>query len=108
MNLRKWSSNDPVLEQRFKDDNVCAPGSRKDFRLEEDKNNSTNSSVLGIRWNSSEDYFTFHEQGILEKALGVRATNRNILSVASKLYDPPGWLSPFIIQIKILIQIMWQ
>ena len=108
MKLRKWSSNNPVLAQRFKDDNVSAPEGQKDFSLEEDKNPNTNSSVLGIRWNSSEDYFTFHEQGILDKAISVRPTKRNILSVASKLYDPPGWLSPFIIKIKILIQIMWQ
>ena len=108
MELRKWSSNHPLLTQRFKDDNVCSPEGQKDFTLDEDKELSTAKSVLGIRWNSSEDYFTFHGQEIIEKAVSVRPTKRNILSVSSKVYDPPGWLSPFIIQIKILIQMMWQ
>ena len=108
MKLRKWSSNHPLLTQRFKDDNVGSPEGQKDFILDDDKDYSTSKSVLGTRWNSFEDYFTFHEQGILEKALGVRPTKRNILSVSGKLYDPTGWLSPFIIQVKILIQKMWQ
>ena len=108
MKLRKWSSNNPVLTQRFKDDNVCSPEGQKDFGLEEDKDPDTSNSVLGISWKSFEDYFTFHERGILETAISVRPTKRNILSVSSKLYDPTGWLSPFIIRIKVLIQMMWQ
>ena len=108
MELRKWSSNHPKLTQRFIEDNVCSTEGEKDFTLDEDKDPTTAKSVLGIRWNSSEDYFTFHEKGILEKANSVRPTKRNILSVSGKVYDPPGWLSPFIIQIKILNQRMWQ
>ena len=50
---------------------------------------------------NSEDYFTFHEKGNLNASTDIRPTKRNLLSVAGKLYDPSGWLAPYIIIMKI-------
>ena len=108
MTLHKWTSNHPLLVERFKMDEVGSADDQKELLLDDQKNPSTAKSVLGIRWNSSEDYFTFQGEGIIKEALRLRPSKRNILKVAGKLYDPSGFLSPYIIQVKILIQMLWE
>ena len=82
MKLRKWISNNTELNEKFKADEVA---SSDDF-----KSISSEKSVLGVTWNNSEDYFTFHEKGKLSATTNIRPTKRNLLSVAGKLYDPSG------------------
>lgn len=100
MELRKWKSNHPQLNERFLADKVASADQLKELDSEE--------AVLGISWNHTGDYFTFHEKGTLNSSSNIRPTKRNILKVAGKLYDPPGLMSPFLIRIKILIQQLWE
>ena len=100
MKLRKWTSNNAELNERFKADQVASPDEQKTITNEK--------SVLGVTWNNSEDYFTFHEKGNLNASTDIRPTKRNLLSVAGKLYDPSGWLAPYIIIMKIFMQQLWE
>ncbi|WP_239110332.1 hypothetical protein [Streptococcus dysgalactiae] len=55
--------------------------------------------TLGIQWNAEKDRFVFH----LRITEGV-ATRRGLLSSVSSLYDPLGFVAPWILPVKILLQ----
>lgn len=96
-NLRKWSSNhDEVLK-------AIPPCDREIKTVHLFEFDDTIKS-LGIHWNPCTDKFTF--QSALD-ASTVAKTKRSILSEMSKLFDPLGWVSPIIIQAKILMQKIW-
>lgn len=59
--------------------------------------------VLGIRWNIENDSF-FFQVTLDEKPL----TRRGILSIVASLYDPLGFLAPFILEGKRVLQEMCQ
>lgn len=58
---------------------------------------------MGIRWSPREDSFDFN----VSLDVTSRNTKRQLLSDASRLFDPFGWLSPCIVKIKILFQQLW-
>ena len=60
-------------------------------------------SVLGIRWNVESDAFSFRVT--LD---GKPATRRGILSIVASVYDPLGFLAPFILLGKRVLQEMCQ
>ena len=60
--------------------------------------------TLGVTWLPGEDVFTFNANPP-EKDFPL--TKRNFLKKIAKLFDPVGFLAPFIIRAKILLQEMW-
>jgi len=58
-------------------------------------------SVLGVKWNIETDTFSF-KVDLNEKA----ATRRGILSVVASVYDPLGFLAPYILTGKRVLQEM--
>ena len=62
-------------------------------------------STLGLRWNPLADEFFFTVES---KEVGLKpSTKRKVLSSIAKLFDPMGWLAPFLIRPKMLIQDIW-
>lgn len=59
--------------------------------------------VLGVRWNVEGDVFSF-KVSLDEKP----ATRHGVLSVVASVYDPLGFLAPFILQGKRVLQEMCQ
>ena len=108
MTLHKWNSNHPQLLKRFNSDELSTSNENKKLLVEDQKGENISNSVLGIQWNSSKDCFEFEGEGILKKSLELRPSKRNVLKIAGKLFDPLGFLSPYIIQIKIYIQMLWE
>lgn len=92
MELKKWCSNSPDI--RF-------PSSEDEIAL---TTPSYDPKVLGIAWNSRHDFFTFRSRFMLEFCQTHPATKRTILGAAARLHDPLGLLSPFIINLKLLLQ----
>lgn len=64
-----------------------------------DISKAPNERALGVQWNISSDTFGF---SIIIKDRP--ATRRGILSVVSSVYDPLGFIAPFIRPAKILLQ----
>jgi ABC-type transporter MlaC component len=62
-------------------------------------NNSVN--FLGIRWNTKGDYL--HYQITCPEEIKT-VTWRSALSIVGKIFDPPGFLSPTIMKIRMLVQ----
>ena len=55
--------------------------------------------ALGVRWNVETDQFVFRMQ-LKRKP----PTRRGLLSVVSSVYDPLGFISPFLLSAKIILQ----
>ena len=60
--------------------------------------------TLGVSWLSSPDQFTFV---VHPPADNFRLTKRSFLSRTSTLFDPLGFISPYTIKARMLLQEMW-
>ncbi|XP_070560349.1 uncharacterized protein [Ptychodera flava] len=60
--------------------------------------------TLGVWWLAGEDVFTFK---VNPPAENYTITKRSFLSRISTLFDPIGFLSPFTIRAKVLLQEIW-
>ena len=64
--------------------------------------------VLGISWCPEADVFRFSAPALLEHInLDENPTKRKVLSVVASLFDPLGWLIPFTLRGKMIVQRLW-
>ena len=94
-NLTKFITNNRQVLASIPDEHVGP--SLKDVKVNDDKMDATDRA-LGISWNLQEDLFTFSFE-MKEKPL----TRRGILSTVSSIYDPLGFVSPFILKGRIIL-----
>ncbi|XP_031355027.1 uncharacterized protein LOC116179379 [Photinus pyralis] len=92
MNLRKWNSNDVSLRKLMKrEENVNA------------------KKVLGILWYHNDDELAVDITSVLNEIDNKSITKRGVLQIVSKIYDPLGFMSPFLVRAnKILLQEIWK
>lgn len=91
--LTKWLNNDRDVILSIPEEKQA--GSVKDIDLDKLPLEST----LGVQWNVESDSFEFHI--VLKQK---EETRRGILSMISSIYDPLGFLAPFILIAKTLLQ----
>ena len=60
--------------------------------------------TLGVAWLPDEDVFSFKTNPTEE---GLELTKRSFLKKIAKLSDPVGYLAPFLIGAKVLLQEIW-
>ena len=60
--------------------------------------------VLGVGWDNGKDLLLFNPNSLLDFVSQAKPCKRSILGTASRLYDPIGLLSPFIMVVKLLLQ----
>ena len=60
--------------------------------------------ILGVRWSYSNDCLIFDLNDLASQASKLDPTERSIVGVASRVYDPVGFVSPVTIHFKILFQ----
>ncbi|XP_055920468.1 uncharacterized protein LOC129952067 [Eupeodes corollae] len=95
-NLRKWTTNcQPLLLRLPEDQRELSP---VDFE------NSTSVKILGLQWCPSRDCFSYK----VKLSDSTACTKRRILSDASRLFDPLGFLAPVIVGVKIIFQELWR
>ena len=92
--LAKWGSNSPVVNERI----VKNLGT--DF-LE----TFPSLKILGMSWSTGGDCFHFNTLSVDH---GLWFTKRLVLSFIARIYDPLGFLNPFVKGIKILFQEIWR
>lgn len=90
--LRKWISNVPEIGDQM--------GNR-----EKEVTMSESIKILGLWWNPTADNFQYR---IKINNNETKITKRNILARVAQVYDPLGLVGPIVVQIKILIQRLWQ
>ena len=89
--LSKWYTNDPNLQNVF---------SESDCSVEKV------ISILGLNWSNFSDKFLFNNLDMGNKLI-YEPTKRTVLSSIANIYDPLGFLSPFVMYAKILFQDIW-
>ena len=60
--------------------------------------------ILGVRWSYSSDCLVFDLNDLASHASKLNPTKRSIVGVASRVYDPVGFVSPVTIRFKVLFQ----
>ncbi|EDO49520.1 predicted protein, partial [Nematostella vectensis] len=94
-NLTKWSSNsEEVLEGIDEKD--------RDPSTLVDLSERQPMKALGIHWDTTRDLFKFQSQPAVMYPSAVE-TKLSLLSVASKLFDPMGFITPYTVRAKILL-----
>ncbi|XP_044249352.2 uncharacterized protein [Drosophila takahashii] len=95
--LRKWTSNHKGVLKDIPNEHLL----HSEF-LNIDAEST--AKTLGIRWRATTDEFYFVPPEISVKS---SYTKREVLFQIAKLFDPAGWLAPFIVRAKIFMQEIW-
>ena len=74
----------------------------------EDNQATEESKALGMEWNVQDDYLHFQGYSDLARSLPSKVTKRLIASVVPRLFDPLGFLAPFILEGKKILHDTWQ
>ncbi|XP_040079423.1 uncharacterized protein LOC120850811 [Ixodes scapularis] len=64
--------------------------------------------VLGVTWEPKEDSLMFSPEHVTKTACHQENTKRFVLQTKARLYDPLGFLAPFVVRAKILFQEIWK
>ncbi|XP_068739665.1 uncharacterized protein [Montipora capricornis] len=95
--LTKFASNSREVLQSI------SPELRANPSLDLDLDQLPLERALGVYWDAQSDTFKFKAS-----QSGKPPTKRGVLSIVSSLFDPLGFLSPFVFSAKILLQELWR
>ena len=99
MCARKWLSNSPsVLEH-------IPPTERAPSQIDLNEGDSQVIKTLGVTWIANDDVFTFNVNGECE--FNSLPTKRNFLKKIATVFDPLGFIAPFTVRGKMLMQDIW-
>ncbi|XP_047133085.1 uncharacterized protein LOC101238207 [Hydra vulgaris] len=87
-NLRKFESNSSAFEKQINGDNY---------------ERQTNTRVLGLKWNKTEDSIIYSFEDLLNVA-SIVPTKREVMSFIASIYDPIGLINPVVVTCKNLFQ----
>ena len=76
------------------------------FGSGEPNNDGTVTKLLEITWCSQSDEFMFSFADLMAFINALPATKRSLLKVTAKIFDPLGFLNPFVVRLKILFQLL--
>ncbi|GFW06542.1 integrase catalytic domain-containing protein [Trichonephila clavipes] len=103
MDLRKWITNDANLMEQWKKENFYVHPVHEAVSL-----GANLTKVLGLSWNTNEDYLTTDTKSLLEFVSLDKNMKRFILQAVGKIFDPLGLISPFTVRMKCLLQDLWK
>ena len=92
----KWVSNSYSVLQKISSEKRAA-------KVDLAKENIPTIKTLGVLWLAEDDVFSFQ----VEEVLQPQFTKRFLLSRVSKVFDPLGFVSLFVVCAKILLQELW-
>ncbi|GFT73178.1 integrase catalytic domain-containing protein [Nephila pilipes] len=103
MDLKKWITNDANLMEQWKKEKFDV------YPVHETVNLGANETkVLGLSWNTHEDYLTTDTKSLLEFVSLDKNTKRFTLQAVGKIFNPLGLISPFTVRMKCLLQDLWR
>ena len=124
MKLRKWNLNSHKLIQKLRCSTALIKGlpstSMATRNMEEEDEMYARAvirhfvlssliqtlRILGVIWDPFTDIFSFNFTQLSEYTKTMEITKRSILRHTAKIFDPLDLLSPFIIELKTLFQIL--
>ena len=124
MNLQKWKSNSHLVMDKIDASMAMTEGKSKAGSVmsieEEDRTyvrsiigqsivaENQASKILGVMWGHVSDTFWFDLTHIESYVNSMKVCKRSVLGLTAKIFNPLGFLSPFVIQIKILFQSLYK
>ena len=120
-NLRKFVTNSSDLQKKIYENErlLQLPPTDHSLNDEEESESYTKFTlgttqkvhtgevkILGVKWNSLTDSFIFDFSDVVSQVVNLQPTKRNVVGIASKFYDPLGFVSPVTIRFKVLFQEM--
>ena len=105
-NLRKWNSNSSsLLSMIWSHQGKCDDKTVADHQMNSVPPTSYEpDKLLGIQWIHDTDEFKFYLSELKVHAISLPVSKRSVLRVTAAIFDPMGFLSPFVIQLKIMFQ----
>ena len=97
MQARKWISNSPKVIEAI-------PTEERATEIVINSGQDPITKTLGISWNSTEDVFTVTASPLAPE---FQTTKRNVLRKVATIFDPLGFVCPYVIVAKILLQELW-
>ncbi|GBO05357.1 hypothetical protein AVEN_94135-1 [Araneus ventricosus] len=64
--------------------------------------------VLGLVWNMDEDCVGVDVTPLFNSLESMGNTKRSVLSTVARVFDPLGFISPFVVRVKKLVQEIWE
>ena len=110
-NLRKWNSNSSTLMSQIRQNEAILTTRESDrqdcpgHNIPESDDQASLSKLLGVTWDSQADEFMF-KWNSLKGTEESDVSKQSLLRVTASIFDPLGFLSPFVIRLKILFQIL--
>ncbi|XP_064485951.1 uncharacterized protein LOC135398480 [Ornithodoros turicata] len=95
MKLVKWTSNDMKLRTLFQDEGTTSMST------------TPLRKVLGLNWDIDSDEIQLSVKSLTEFLERRADTKRYVLQAVSRTYDPLGYVAPYVITAKILLQRIW-
>ena len=97
--LTKWLSNDRNVLAGIPESESASSVVNLDLE------NLPIACALGLKWNVEADKFVWEVSAKVQQLLEEKPmTRRGILSIVSSLFDPLGFIAPFIMKAKLLLQ----
>ena len=114
-NLRKFVTNSTSLQKRINQQEVqlnlqlCGADQDQESYTKSTLGSSKQmddgeQKILGISWSYSNDCLLFDMNELASHASKLDPTKRGIVGIASRVYDPVGFVSPVTIRFKVLFQ----
>ena len=99
--LRKWYSNSRKLLATIPESERAK--SVRNLELDQ----LPTESALGIKWNTEEDVFVWDVSDRMLQVVNENSvTRRTIVSAVYSLFDPLGFIAPFVMKAKLLLQML--
>ncbi|GBM80707.1 hypothetical protein AVEN_137226-1 [Araneus ventricosus] len=103
MTLHKWQTNSEELRKLWvKEDMVSGDSSQVV------EPSGLPFKVLGVSWNKREDSLYFDVQNLVTFLYGRVNSKRCLLQAIGRIFDPVGFLGPFVLRVKLLMQEIWK
>lgn len=97
MYARKWLSNSKAVLENI-------PIEHRTSKVEIDQDSLPSVKTLGVTWLANDDCFVFNVQVPEENT---ELTKRLILRKTASIFDPHGFLAPYVIRAKMIMQELW-
>ena len=97
MQARKWISNSPEVV-------AATPEADRATELQITEGQEPVVKTLGISWNITEDTFKISTANVPTE---FPLTKRNVLRRVATVFDPLGFVSPFVMKAKVMLQELW-
>ncbi|GBO22189.1 hypothetical protein AVEN_54003-1 [Araneus ventricosus] len=102
MILRKWQTNSKELREDWK---------KVGIETHEDKTTLARggvpTKVLGLAWDADKDIIFFDVSKLMNILASGCSTKRFLLQILGRIFDPIGFLGPFIVRLKLILQELW-